>query len=252
MGSVQEIDLTKDNFMDIMKSMHSSSGVFLNSECLFVEYHDIIKMPWYVLMTIVHQNEKLLPLINIKTISGLDDTGMLEWYCNRSNRNPLIDIASAPLDKVDYDMLLDVLMTASPILYEADTELNGVQVIKTAIKQGLAKNVIFYSEKNEPSIDEDIERIFGKSSKIEVCHGSFRKLLETKIPDDTTYMLSDFNRVITLADTGKLNYASLVLPYDYAYNFIIHDDGTKEPIVDLEYLGKENVFKVAYFNACYI
>ena len=246
----EKISLTKDNFEDIIGAMHAPNALFLNAECLFVEYQDIIKMPWYVLMSVIHQNEKLAPLINVNHIDGLDDIGLMEWYCQRSNRNPLIDIASAPLDKVDYDEILTVLMKNSPILYEVDTELNAVGVIKLALRQGIVKQVIIYSDEVNQVIVDDAYKLFGKN-RVKVFCGNLPQVLE-RMPQDSSYMISDFNKIISIADAGKLDYASLILPYDYSYNFVIDEKRERTPIVDMTYLGKDHLFKYSYFNACYM
>ena len=245
-----EVNITKENFKDVMDSMHTNDGMFMNAECLFVEYQDIIKMPWYVLMSVIHQNEKLLPLINIKKIDGLDETGLMEWYCQRVNRNPLVEIASAPLEKVDYDEILDVLMRNSEIFYEVDTCLNAVSAIKIALRQGIVKQVIVYSDEINPVIEKDVYGLLG-NKKVKFFAGNLDQVLE-RMPQDSSYMISDFNKAITIADAGKLDYASLILPYDYAYNFVMDENGNRNPIVDFDYLGKDHLFKMTYFNACYV
>ena len=116
-------------------------------------------------------------------------------------------------------------------------------------KHKQAKSVVIYSEDNNKYIRDDIKRLFGKYDAVKYMYGDFEKVLE-KIPQDSSFMLSDFNKVVTMADAGRLNYASLILPYDYEYNFVINEEGKRVPIVDMTYLGKDNLFKVAYFNAC--
>ena len=38
----------------------------------------------------------------------------------------------------------------------------------------------------------------------------------------------------------------------FSYNFIINDKDERVSIIDLTYLGKDHLFKYAFFNACYL
>lgn len=243
-----DIIITKDNAKDIMSNM-KTGGVFMNSKCLFVEYYDIIKAPWYILLSVIHQNETIRPIIKTSLVSYLDTNSLFEWYCNRKHRNFLYDLAAVPLDKVDYDQILDILMR-NEIFYTVDTELNAVQVIKTALKEHVVEQVVIYNEDENLFIREDIKRIFGNNPKVKFMHGDFSDVLKS-IPNDSSYMLSDFNKAITMADENRLSYASLILPYDFEYNFVKDGKGEKVPAIDFAYLGKDHLFKLNFFNACY-
>ena len=242
------VTLTKENFKDVMSHMHTTDTMFMNSQCLFVEYYDIIKSPWFILLTVIHQNERIRPIIDTSRIEGLDTNELFEWYCKRENRNFLLDLATAPTNKIEYNLILDVLME-NEIFYTVDTKLNAVDAILTALRQKMVKKVVIYTEKENKFVREDIQRIFGAYGNVKYWYGDFKKNI-SKLPDDSSYMLSDFNKIVSMADAEHLNYASLILPYDYDYNFIVNEDGSKAPIVDMNYLGKDFLFKVAYFNAC--
>lgn len=88
-----DVVLTKDNFTEVMSNMRKQESVFLNSECMVVEYHDVLKMPWYILLTVINQNNALRELANINLIEDLSTTELFEWYYHRKNRNFLLDIA---------------------------------------------------------------------------------------------------------------------------------------------------------------
>lgn len=245
-----DIILTSENFKEVISNMRTSKSLFLNSECMFVEYHDIIKCPWYILLSLISQNQKIKPILDLTEIEYLDSNGLFEWYCNRKNRNFLQDLAIDKNNPEEFDKILSVLMN-NEIFYSIDTKLNAVNSIKIAIKQRMVKNVIIYSEEENEYIRDDIKHIFGNISNIKYRHGDFREVLKD-IPIDTTYMLSDFNKIIIMAEENRLNYASLVLPYDFSYNFIINDKDERVSIIDLTYLGKDHLFKYAFFNACYL
>lgn len=239
--------LTKDNVKDVLSNMHTTDTMFMNAQCLFVEYYDIIKAPWFILLTLIHQNDKIRQIIDTSRIEGLDTNELFEWYCKRENRNFLLDLATAPTNKIEYNTILDILMR-NEIFYTINTKLNAVEAISIAIRQKMVKKVVIYTEEENQYVREDIERLFNSNPIVKYWYGDFEKILE-KIPDDSSYMLSDFNKIVSMADANHLNYASLILPFDYDYNFIINEDGSKTPIVDITYLGKDNLFKISYFNA---
>lgn len=241
--------LTAENFSTIMKNMKVQDKMFMNSECMVVEYNDILKCPWFVLLTVIDQNKKLEPIMNLDKISSLDADSRFEWYCNRENRNFLYDITKIPPDAIDYDELLSILMK-SEILYEIDSTLNAKDAIDIALKQKQVKEVIIYNETNDSYMRKDIEKMYGKYKNVKFRCGEFSDVIKD-VPIDSSYMLSDFTKVITMAECNKLNMSSVILPYDFEYNYIKNDDGERVPIVDFTYLGKENLFKVHFFNACY-
>lgn len=243
-----DIILTRDNFKEIMSHMGTSKNIFFNSECVFIEYYDIIKSPWYVLLSVIAQNEKIKEILDLSQIEYLDSNGLYEWYVNRNNRNFLEDLHGKKY-LPDLDTLLEVLME-NKVFYETDTKLNTVRVVNTILEQKLTKELIIYTEKENQFVKDDIERLFPKKN-IKYLYGEFREILK-QIPSDTTYFLSDFNKVIDLSEENHLNFSSLVLPYDYSYNFYINEKNEKVPNIDFTYLGKDHIFKYTFFNACYV
>lgn len=249
---MDDIVLTDVNFEEIIGHMKTTDRPFTNSECLFVEYHDIVKAPWYILLTVLPQNKKANEVLKIsELLEGMDSDALFEWYCNRQNRNFLLDIARLPCNQFDYDKLLSMMMEGNEIFYRVDTTLNAVPMIKKALIGKQAKSVIIYNETDNPFIRDDIKRLFGNRGSIKFLHGNFADVVKKNIPIDTTFILSDFNKVVTLADIGHLSYSSIVLPYDFAYNFIFSENGEKMPVVDFTYLGKDSMFKLNFFNSCY-
>ena len=245
----EDVILTKDNFKEVMSHMSTSKNMFLNSECIFVEYYDIIKAPWYILLSVLPQNQKIRELLDLSEIDYLDSSGLFEWYCNRKNRNFLQDLAINKNMPEELDKILNVLMN-NEIFYTTDTSLNAIKTINIALSHKMVKNVIIYTEDENKYVDNDIKMLFPKKN-VKYKYGDFRSILK-EVPTDTTYFLSDFNKVISMAEEGHLNYSSLVLPYDFSYNFIKDEEGNKVPLIDFSYLGKDHLFKMAYFNACFL
>lgn len=225
----------------------STDSVFFNSECLFVEYYDVIKAPWFILLGICRENENLKQIINIDPIENLPINSLFEWYVNRKYRNifyELSRIKEIPMNV--FDNLLYDQMGSTGMFFEMDTELNAVPTIKKVLSGILVKEIVIYTEKYSKFVDTDIQQLFGDDKRVHYKHGDINTVLNG-IPTDTTYMLSDIDKVINIQETDHLGMSSIVIPHEYRYNKTV--DGKWN--VDLEYLAKENIFKVAFFNACY-
>ena len=242
--------MTKDNIDEIFKHMTTGNRMFLNSECIFVEYHDILKCPWYILLTVLQQNNKVQPILDLTKIEYFNTDALFEWYCNRENRNFLYDLLKPEASNLDMDKLLDTLMD-NEIFYTIDMPLNATAAIQKVLKNKLVKKIVVYSESYSKYIEEDVKKLFSNSGNVKYRTGDLKKILKDDVPTDTTYFLSDFNKVITLADCDHLSYGSLVLPFDFEYNYCKNDKGERTPIIDFTYLGKDHLFKLAYFNSCY-
>lgn len=251
----EEVLLTPDNVIEVMQHLATTNSVFTNSECIFVEYYDILKAPWYILETMISQYDKLEEILDFSDIKELNLISQLEWYCNRENRNFLEDISKVPPGAIDFDRLLDILMN-SEILFTANSELNAAEVIRLALKKKVVKKVMVYVEpSHDPKVNlteyvkKDVADMFSNSSLVSVISGEFSKVLEN-VPTDTTYFLSDINKVVTMETAKHLNYASIILPYDYAYNYVFENGKkTDKPLVDFDYLAKTSTFKLNFFNA---
>lgn len=261
----EDVILTKDNAKEILTHMLTSDTVFTNAQCLFVEYHDCIKSPYFILLTVLSQNKKIRDLIDISPIDGLNTEQLFEWYINRKNRNFLLDLATMSEDQVPYDVLLEVLMN-NEIFFKTNSELNTVDLIHTAIRTKTAKQIIIFNDmhydqngvalevtKNTNKfISDDVTRIFGKTSGVKFVSGDFRKVVKS-LPVDTSYILSDFNKITILEEEKHLTYASLILPIDFAYNYVFDDNGirTTKPIINFDYLAMHNMFKLNFYNGTY-
>ena len=251
----EEVMLTPDNVMDVLTHLSTTDSVFTNSECIFVEYYDILKTPWYILLTVIPQNEKLSHIMDFSDVKELNLISLLEWYCNRENRNFLEELSKVEPGAIDLDRLLDVLM-GSEILYTANSELNTVEVIRLVLKKKLVKKVMVYAEpSHDKSVDllqfikKDVGELFYDNPLVSVVSGEFSEVLK-QVPTDTTYFLSDINKVVTMSNEKRLDYASIVIPYDYAYNFVFENGKrTNMPLVNFDHLSKTNNFKLNFFNA---
>ena len=63
---------------------------------------------------------------------------------------------------------------------------------------------------------------------------------------NSTYFLSDINKIYMLKDKGKLEMSSITLPYEYRYN----KKNLTEFNIDFKSLFEEHPFKLSYMRVC--
>lgn len=232
--------------------IRSSDSVFLNSKCVFVEYIDIIKSPYFLFLYAISSSDdkKILkepfdmePIRNIK-----DPDELATWYYCRRNQNPLFDlipdsrISVTNFDKVDE--FIDAQLRENEILITGSSPLNFVEVIKKLMTDSiLVPKVIIWYPYNNPNIRKDIKELF-ENSYVEFVYGDISKCLKD-IPQDSTYVLSDITNLIVLEELGKLDMSSILLPVDFKYNL----DEEEKSLIDLDQLQNDHIFKINHFVA---
>lgn len=244
----EKVTIDGYDFKDVMQHINAGE-VLMNADCLFVEYMDMIKTPWFILLSMLTQNEKVESILDLDKIRYMDSESLFEWYCRRKNRNFLYDLAKENTN-IDYDILLETLMGSNEIFYKVNTELNVVRLIREVFERKLAKSIKIYNENDNEYIRKDIVNVFGKTNSIKFVHGTMKEVLED-VPANSTFILSDINKVMDLKENKKLNYASIVLPNDYDYNFIMKD-GKRTPLLDFDYIAIDHLFKVHYIIAAHV
>ena len=223
-----------------------NKGVFYNSECLFVEYNDVISCPWYVLLCFVKNNEGVEAMFDTTEIRDLNYEELMEWYIYRKYRNiyknlPLRGgraMSDKELDKFLYDQ-----MTFSESFYTTNIALTFSVTLKYASQQKmLIKKIVIYSEYMNDFLRSEIKEKYPDAF---IMDGDFREVLK-EIPMDSTFILSDLNKVNIMAEEKHLNYSSIIIPDGFRYNLMPHD--SSKYIADIDELHKKYVFKLDFFN----
>lgn len=239
------IESSKDPEVNKIR-FRSSNRPFQNSSCVFVEYVDIIQIPWFTLLTFLKDSTGLEGLFNFEEIRYLSPQALLNHYFNREYRNPLVEFISTPKDIIVYednDQLLNDLVNDTEIFFNPDLDTFLTPIINNLISNALIdKLVIYYPTENE-FVKADVFKKFG--NKAEYVFGDIDKVLQN-IPTDTTYIFSDVLNVLKLEELKKLNYSAIMLPVDYRYNFT--DDTREKFIVDMDYLSEKYTFKWSKFR----
>ena len=232
--------------------IRSSDSVFLNSKCVFVEYIDIIKSPYFLFLYALSSadDDKILkepfdmePIRNIK-----DPDELATWYYCRRSQNPLFDlipderISITNFDRVDEFM--DLQLKENDVLIKGSSPLNFVNVIKNLMTDSiLVPKVYIWYPYDNPNVRSDIDELFDNKD-VEFVHGDITKCLKY-IPEDSTYVFSDITNLIVLEELGKLDMSSILLPVDFRYNL----DDKEKPLIDIEQLQNDHPFKVDRFVA---
>lgn len=237
--------------MDVKKVFRDNNTLFYNSQCLCVEYHDVISIPWFTMLAFIKNTSSFNNIFKIYEISDYDLTGLLEWYIYRKHRNVFKSIGI--LDNIDnlpndwYDKLLEKAMSISDDIYRIPTNLKFLSTLRLLLSDATMINqVIIYSENQEPMIENTLNQYFSKvSAKVKYMNGKFDDLVKL-IPRDSTYVFSDIEKVNSLVNADKLNLASVLIVNGLRYNYK-EEDHTKLK-VNLEELSKKYLFKYAFFD----
>lgn len=224
--------------------MNTSGSIFYNADYVVIEYIDIVKSPYLILLAVLREQEKYKELFKYEDISHLDDMGLCEWYMNRRHRNPLADLYRDPnnIPHNELDKILDDIITSNDIFYKYSNLLNISQFLSTSLSNKISHDIIIYDQHNSNFAKEDLKRNFNKD--FTVLH-SFDEVLD-KAKENSTYILSDINKIYHMKDKGYLKFSSVTIPVEYRYN----KKNLKDFNIDFDELWKTDSFKLSYFRAC--
>ena len=225
--------------------------LFYNSQCLFVEYHDVIAMPWLTLLAFTKNSDIFNHILKMYEIADYDITGLLEWYVYRKHRNVFKSIGV--LDNIEnfqdesYDALLTKAMKISDDIYRIPTNLKFLSTLRLLLSDiTMIKQVIIYSENDEPMIENTLKQYFSKvGNKVKYLHGNFEDMVKL-VPRDSTYVISDIEKINTLIKFDKLNLSCILIPSGLRYNYM-EEDATKLKI-DMNDLYEKYIFKYSFFD----
>lgn len=226
----------------------TSNEIFLNSQCIFVEYTDIIKSPYMVFLYMMAMDKSVGEnIFDTEIFSGYDSESLGEWYSHRKYQNPLFEICKIKATSTQLEEFMNQEILISPDLIKLSPQLNFADILQKLDigKQNLVKKLVVWYPYDNDVIKSDLYEMLG-----DVAHfvtGPLESVLKD-IPDDSTYVFSNILRVGSLLDMGKLQYSSILIPKDYAYNFTQYG----EPKINYANYLKESTFKLNFFNAATI
>lgn len=221
-----------------------SDTIFYNADYVVIEYIDMIKSPYLILLNHIRRNDRIREILKLEQIDNLDDVSLYEWYINRKHQNFLMDLNRYPdqISKEDMDGILEEQMNITPMWYnEANVLLLGPMLSKFK-SQKFAKNIIIYHPHNNDYAKKNLEEIFGTEY---IYVSEFEEAVDMA-KENSTYFISDVDKLNILKDKGYLGFSSVTIPVEYRYN--------KKNMNDFKFdfmsLYKEHPFKLSYMRTC--
>ena len=219
-------------------------SIFYNSDYIVIEYIDLIKSPYLILLNLIRQNPKLKQILKIEQIEFLDDASLYEWYINIKHLYFFIDLNKYP-DLISNEQLYEILddqLASTPIMHEEAVLLPLTDMLKVLSKRRLVNDIIIYYPHNNDFAKKDLEYSIGVEYTF---MNDFEEVLK-KCGANSTYFLSDINKINIMKEKGVLNFSSITLPIEYRYN----KKNMEEMKIDLDELLKDHPFKLSYTRAC--
>lgn len=228
-------------------------NMFYNTSCLLFEYYDLLKAPWFGLLNFIVHSDSMSKLVDLSILSKMTMDELFSWYVFRSDRNFMMCLnydetilKNSGID--DYIKLsewtgkfIDNQMASHELYFDDRYNLNFYEILKNIISRKVQINkFICFSEVYSKFVENDLKSI---NPMIEYTYGDFSSLLDD-VPTDTTYVLSDVNKMNIIADKGKLELASIILTDYYKYNF---DSDTNALKLDKEKINN-HTYKLDLFD----
>lgn len=232
--------------------IRTHEGVFMNSRCLFIEYLDVIKSPYFLLALDIWQNKNIKekPPFSFSSLRNCESGGdVVQWYYERNHQDvlrSLVDKKQLPnINFKEIEEESNRLLLNHPVYVE-----NGIPLrFKTILDQAAGDDNllipdirIWYPHENEV-IRKDIEEMYPQEY-IKPIFGNIMDILKKDdIAKDTTYVFSNWDYLEVLKATERLNFSSVLLAKEFLYNYA----GDGEPYYDIDRLAEEYNAHIAVF-----
>ena len=218
---------------------------FLNSECVFIEYSDLIKLPWFIALHFLRQSEKLSDTFDVESLKDLDINELLMVYINRKYRNIYQNFYKGNSDTVDLEKLDEILeaqIQTDNVFYDVELALSIPRAISILLASKVAKRICIYHPTYNEYIEKDINETYGEG-RCEFIYGDFSEVVK-ELPEDITFILSDAYKILTLIEIDRIEFTTVLLAAEYKYNY---DENDKE-IINSELLQQEHTLHFSYFS----
>lgn len=230
------------------KVFTSINSPFTNSDTIVIEYNDILRPLGFDVLRTMRTSIILDKIMDVGSIQNISNMELFEWYLFRDEINVFKNFN---LNEELFKDIEDEFDWLDEFFFKEIDELNILDIaikyrlydtLPSLCNQDLIKNVYVYTDKYSSSIEKDIKENFG--IKAIYIYGDFIDSLKNhNINNETTYILSDILKLELLKENNLLEFSSILLSEGYGYNF----DNDK-PLIDLEELLNNTLFKIFYFN----
>lgn len=218
--------------------------IFYNADYIVVEYIDLLKSPYMILLDMIRRNPRMKEILKIEEIEFLDGAALYEWYINRRHQNFFFDLNKYP-DQISNEKLEEILddqLLQTNRFYTDCKPLPLVGSLKVMKAKKIAKDIIIYHPHNNFHAKNDLEKMLGENF---IWMTKFEDVIK-KAGSNSTYFLSDIHHIEEMRKAGVLKMSSVTIPFEYRYN----KKNMKDFDIDYDELMKENTFKLSYMYAC--
>lgn len=224
--------------------MGNPNTIFYNADYVVVEYIDLIKSPYLILLNMIRKNPRMREILKIEEIEFLNDAALYEWYLNRRHQNFFFDLNRYP-DKIPNEALQEILddqLSLSINFYTHSRALPMLASLKAMKVKKVAKDIIIYHPHKNFHARNDLENILHENF---IWVTRFEDAMK-KAGSNSTYFLSDIRHIDEMKKAGVLKMSSVTLPQEYRYN----KKNMTEFDIDYEGLMETDPFKLSYMYAC--
>lgn len=214
---------------DAVNIVKTNDGAFINSKAIFVEYNDVIKCPFFVMLNQMKADSNFNTLFDLDGIKNMNIVELNYWYNNRKHQNIFrcFELRDKVFDNyfngsiAEYDEFIEDLpeneLKTFPDFISYPSYLNFAEILRTAIETKAVSTVYIYNEFYNETLERDIKESYPSARFV---YGNLKEVLNNKdISKDTTYVFSDIEKIKYLEETKRLTNVSVLLAEKFGYNY---------------------------------
>lgn len=222
------------------KAIITTGNVFDNSGCLFIEYMDTVRAPWYTLSCVLDIHV-LGNLLDVSPVIGYKKNAWKYWYVNRKTQDPFLNFTRKEgVKETDIIELSHTLLHTNDAIIQASKPLAFYNAIETLEMANVAQRILMWTDKEYASIRNDIAESF---PHVEYVFGDLKEVLSS-VNKDATYVFSNGKHIACLQEMNRLEYATVLLADTYTYSMA--------NTVDIEALKASTLFRYSLFDPTFL
>jgi len=223
---------------------------YINSEeCLFIQYHDIIKSFKPYLLTRLLYNEDYRKgydyCIDFDMFKDYSDSQLLGLVVKSIDKNILKTVMKVPFN---YHACMSSLYTSFPDMFSESKHLAIGSSIHFLLKQKYVTKIYIHTEIYDRRIHEDIQNSYQDMNRINYITGDFIDAVNSVEEKITTFIINDIKLVDGIINAGKAEYTNILIA-DCGWNYKKNKEGKAVLDVDgIEEKMKKYIFKSGTFR----
>ena len=209
------------------KILTSFDRPFTNSKALLIEYDDIMRASGFGLLQLLLSSDEGSEIFDFDDILDYSFDELFEFYTNRKQRNILSNFNIFEDSGIEFDnddeyyeitdKILDAEYSQLDVINMTKSKLIMYKSVEEISKLSILNKIYVYSDKYYKFIDDDLKKNF--SDKIVYVYGKLSDIIkERKIPEDSTFILSNLDLIDEIDEAGILNFSCIVSSGSYFYN----------------------------------